>query len=169
MMLRIGRLVLVGGLALAVWGAATAPQAAGAKAPSRPRFLSENEANEPTIQIDYQKVIVPLIAAKTSAFIATCHTRNDHDRIIMVFPVGSPKGFYGVFEKSGFQDQGADISLSGDQVKVDEFMGGIGLVEYQTKVVKGLLRSPFTLVPPERLKYAFLSQPVTRQCTLWNG
>lgn len=118
---------------------------------------------DPSLDIDYQKVIAPLIASKTWAFFTSCRLPKYWVKHVMVFPVGASKGFYGEFAPNGLQEQGADITV-GKTIEVNEFMGGFGTVAVQMKIVKGMLRSRFQLVEPSKLEYVFKHQPVTRIC-----
>ncbi len=108
--------------------------------------------------------IAEVAGAKRSVFMARCG--DEEARNILWITVGSSKVKYIEYIVSnGIVTNGGEFELKPHAIDRMDLMGGIGTQAIQRRIIRGLMKSPFQLVSPSRIRAAVLGTP-RRKCDI---
>jgi hypothetical protein len=132
-----------------------APPALGATAPV---------ASPDVSQIQTPSVLSPLVARKLPVFLSRCEL--DAEIHVLWFVVGDHMGSYVEYmADSGDILNGGDFRLTRRSVDRMDLMGGVGTQTYERRIIRGLLKSSFQLLPSSDIRTGFLER-THKKCIL---
>jgi len=127
-------------------------------------FLKAQAFPVQNLQSFYQGKLAHYVKHRTSFFASKCEVNGD--MVVLFIPQTRTIGIYGEFSRTGIEENGADVIISDAQGKLGELMfGGLATHVMQQKIINALVKEPFTLIAPSRVK-SFLAEKPGAKCKL---